>query len=123
MQVPKRRPAILIVDDDFDIRELVVDLLHDAGFEVFSANDGRQALLEMKSRAVKLVLLDLNMPTMDGHAFREHQLADPALSSIPVVVFSGRDDYATTAASLGAAAAFQKPFSPDALLSALERFR
>ncbi|MDB4976976.1 MAG: Two-component response regulator [Myxococcaceae bacterium] len=123
MEIAKRRPAVLIVDDDFDLREAVADLLQDDGFEVLSAKTGREALLEMATRPVKLVLLDLNMPGMDGRAFRKAQLADASIASIPIFVISGSEDIAATAAALGASAAFQKPFSVDALLDAVERYR
>ncbi|MDB4985233.1 MAG: chemotaxis protein CheY [Myxococcaceae bacterium] len=123
MDIPRRRPAVLIVDDDFDIRELMADLIHDDGFEVFSAKNGREALAELRTRPVKVIILDLHMPTMDGHTFRKEQLADPALSSIPIVLLSGHDDYAAIALLLGAIAALKKPFLPDALLGVLQPYR
>jgi CheY-like chemotaxis protein len=116
--------TVLVVDDDFDIRESLVDFLLDGGFEAVSAKDGRDGMLELRtSPGVRVILLDLNMPMMGGAAFRAEQLKDPDLSSIPVIVLSANDDYAETAASIGASAALRKPFSPDALLGALEAYR
>lgn len=123
MKIPKPKPAILIVDDDFDVREVMADLLQDDGFEVRSAQTGHEALFEMRARPVKLILLDLSMPAMDGRAFRAAQQADPAIADVPVIVVSGREDYAAVAATLGAVAAFKKPFSIDALFDYIERYR
>jgi len=112
--------TVLVVDDDFDIRESIVDLLLDDGFDALSAKDGREGLYELRVRPdVRIILLDLSMPMMDGKAFREEQLADPTLAGIPVIVLSAEEDYERTAASLGAAASLQKPFSAEQLLGAI----
>jgi CheY-like chemotaxis protein len=112
--------AVLVVEDDFDIRESLVDLLEDDGMEAVSAKDGRDGLLALRMNPdVRLILLDLSMPMMDGRAFRAEQLADPALASIPVVVLSAEPDIASAAAELGAAFALPKPFRPEMLLGAL----
>lgn len=114
------RPTVLVVDDDFDLRESLVDLLEDEGFDARWARDGNDGLIELKSRPhVRVILLDLSMPTMTGTDFRCEQLADPQLASIPVIVLSGDPNYRETAARLGAAAALPKPFAPDALLVAI----
>lgn len=114
--------TVLVVEDDFDIRESIVDLLLDEGMDALSAKDGRDGLLELRMRpGVDVIVLDLSMPMMDGSAFRKEQLSDPALASIPVVVLSAEQDIASRAAALGAAAAIQKPFSPEALRSAIEQ--
>lgn len=112
--------TVLVVDDDFDIRESIVDLLLDDGLEAVSAKDGRDGLLELRTqRDVRVILLDLSMPMMDGKAFRREQLADPALAGIPVIVLSAEQDCKTIAAELGAAAALSKPFHPEELLGAV----
>lgn len=112
--------TVLVVDDDFDIRESIVDLLLDDGLEAISAKDGREGLLELRMQPdVRVILLDLSMPMMDGKAFRREQLADPQLASIPVIVLSAEQDCASVAAELGAAASLSKPFHPAALLGAV----
>lgn len=114
------RPTVLVVDDDFDLRESLVDLLEDEGFDARWARDGNDGLIELKTRPhVRVILLDLSMPTMTGTDFRSEQLADPLLAAIPVIVLSGQPDYRETAAAIGAAAALPKPFAPDALLGAI----
>lgn len=111
---------MLVVDDDFDLRESLVDLLEDEGFDARWARDGSDGLIELRTRPhVRVILLDLSMPTMTGLDFRSEQLADPQLADIPVIVLSGAADYRETAAAIGAAAALPKPFAPDALLGAI----
>jgi CheY-like chemotaxis protein len=113
---------LLLVEDDADIREDLADLLVEEGFEVETAADGRAGLEALRRRGGwSLVLLDLMMPVMDGWAFRRAQLNDPALAGIPVLLLSGAADLRSSAATLGAAAAIQKPFQLDALLGAIRR--
>lgn len=115
--------TVLVIEDDFEIRESLVDLLLEDGFDAVSAKDGRDAMEELRMHPdVGLILLDLNMPMMDGPAFRAEQLADPALAAIPIVVLSANQDCAQTAAILGAHASLQKPFAADALRATLDNF-
>src|SRR5690242_10127431 len=85
---------IMVVEDDEEIRETLVDLLHDHGYEAIGARDGRDALdtLAHAKELPCLIVLDLMMPVMDGKAFREAQLQDPSLSKIPVLVISAYHD-------------------------------
>ena len=80
--------AILIVDDDEDIRELLAELLREEGYRVVTAENGRAALARLRSAeaAPCLILLDLMMPVMNGFEFLEAFRSDPALASIPVAV-------------------------------------
>ena len=82
--------AVLLVEDDIDVREAVADTLDEAGYRVSPARNGQEALDMLRSGAVqpRVILLDLMMPVMDGWQFREEQLRDPALASIPVVALS-----------------------------------
>ena len=117
------KPTVLVVDDDFDLRETLVELLEDEGFDARWARDGSDGLSELKSRGpIDLILLDLRMPGMDGKTFRAEQLADPSTARIPVIVLSADADYLHAAAQIGAAAALSKPFSPDALIDTMLSF-
>lgn len=108
--------AILVVDDDDDIREALVGLLRDAGMSVIEANNGRQALEMARSSSPRLILLDLMMPVMDGFAFLREREQSDVLALIPVVVItaSGRSEVP------GAQGVLQKPFSVDELLEAVK---
>jgi CheY-like chemotaxis protein len=106
---------VLVVDDDRDIRELLVELLGGEGYLVSSAADGQQALVEAHARHPDVILLDLMMPVMDGWQFRAAQLEDPDLAEVPVVVISAFDH------ELDAAAVLQKPFLVEELLETVHR--
>ena len=85
-----RTPAILIVDDDADIRAMLTDLFRLEGYDVATAPDGAVALELLQTTPVRfgLVLLDLQMPHVDGYVFRERQKADPTIADVPVVTLS-----------------------------------
>jgi CheY-like chemotaxis protein len=128
MNAPAERaaPEILIVEDEPDLREGLAMLFADEGYRVSTAGDGAAALARLRQGPrPSLVLLDLMMPVMDGWQFRAHQLADPALARIPVIVLSGvvLDD--TEAGTLRAMAYVRKPirigFLLDLLAKALPR--
>lgn len=115
---------ILVVDDDPDIRETLVELLEENGHPAFAAANGNEALETLRTAGETpcLILLDLMMPGMDGIAFREEQLKDPALSPIPVIVLSAFRDSAETAQQIAATAHLPKPVSFDALMKLVETY-
>jgi CheY-like chemotaxis protein len=76
---------ILVVDDDQDIRELVAFTLQLAGYEVFSASNGEDALRLCKEQNPALVLLDVRLPGMSGYEVCHQITTDPLLRHIPVV--------------------------------------
>jgi len=80
--------AILVIDDDDDIRGLVRGLLERAGYEVVEARDGRAGLRELHASAPNLVVLDIAMPGLDGWATLE-RIRD--LSDVPVLVLTAHD--------------------------------
>lgn len=85
-------PPVLVVEDDREQRETLCAMLDLEGFEHAEAANGREALDYLnESRAPCLVLLDLEMPVMNGRDFRANQLADERLARIPVVVVTATD--------------------------------
>ena len=109
---------MLVVEDDGDVREALAAILAHEGYPVLEAAHGAEALAKLRTADdVCLILLDLFMPTMNGWAFREAQVKDPSIASIPVVVVSAGADVARQAASLGVVAAIPKPIDFDRLLS------
>jgi CheY-like chemotaxis protein len=114
------RAYILIVEDDFDIREALTQILEDEGFQVRCASNGREALEVATSGPVpRLILLDLMMPVMNGWQFRAEQLKDPRLAAVPVLVISADPHLQSKAAALGVAGLLKKPIALDDLLSAV----
>ncbi len=101
--------TILVVEDDLDIREVMRMVLEASGYGVLEASDGAEALVAVRAHAPGLILLDLMMPGMDGIQFREAQLQDEAIASIPVVIVSGGGGVPEKAAQLGAAGYLIKP--------------
>src|SRR5690349_20282747 len=79
--------AILVVEDETDIREAIVEFLRDQGFDVYQAENGREALHVLKRTPhPALVLVDLMMPVMDGTAFIAALREDDRFATLPVII-------------------------------------
>lgn len=102
---------ILVVDDEETIRDSLVDIVRDNGYEAVGATDGRDALTKLRGAPGRwgLIILDLTMPVMDGRAFREEQRRDPAIAAIPVIVLSAYRDVAKRVADLDITHCLAKP--------------
>src|SRR4029079_1736194 len=87
MKLAPARPLILVVDDDGPIRDVVADVLGDEGYDVSLAVDAADALTSWRDECPDLILLDLNMPVVDGRAFLAAYRLDITCHA-PVVVFS-----------------------------------
>jgi CheY-like chemotaxis protein len=112
--VATRRPThILVVDDDFDLREAVADILRDEGFDVVEASNGAEALEQVARRKPDVMVLDLMMPVVDGWQVLRTIRESPEFSALPVVVLSALS-------APGCAEFIQKPVSLDRLLTLLE---
>lgn len=113
---------VLIIEDDPDVRESVAEVLGEAGMAVDAAPNGRVGLDMLRAGLrPEVIVLDLMMPVMDGREFREHQLADAKLKSIPVVVVTA--DGRPPAFDVPVAAVIKKPFIVERLIGAIERAR
>lgn len=110
--------AVMIVDDDELVRASVSDFLEDKGYRVLLASDGDEALRLLASSAPRpsVILLDLDMPRMDGWQFRKEQLEDATLASIPVVVVTAT----STTHIEGARAILRKPLRLPLLVRTIE---
>jgi CheY-like chemotaxis protein len=88
---PATAPTILIVDDDPSIRQTLTSILDLRGYPAVAVADGAQALtyLDTPGASVSLVLLDLQMPVLDGFGFLAAKRRNPKLMGIPVVIYSG----------------------------------
>jgi two-component system phosphate regulon response regulator PhoB len=108
---------ILVVDDEPDLLELVRVNLRQAGFEVETAETGRQALERVRRAAPDLVILDLMLPDLSGTEVCRHLRADPALAEIPIIMLTARADEVDRVVGLeiGADDYVTKPFSPREL--------
>jgi CheY-like chemotaxis protein len=117
---------ILLIEDDFAIRETVAEVLEGEGFQVTRAANGQEGLrrLEESSDASRpgVILLDLMMPVMDGWEFRSAQRRDPRYASIPVVVLSAGAGADGSIGRLAPVAFLAKPFELDRLLELVGRY-
>lgn len=119
---------VLIVEDDPDIRKMLALLLATEGFHPVAAEDGLEGLHLLRTVRHRspetpcLVLLDLKMPRLGGQAFRDAQLGDPTVASVPVAVISGAADLERRAQDLGAVATVAKPIDAGHLLSVVRRY-
>ena len=117
-----RRPGVLIVEDDEDMRAILMQLLEYHGWEAYAAGDGKEGIEALQRHRPSLVLLDLAMPRMNGAEFRtaQQQLPDKRLANVPVVVVSAVHDAPAYKSKLNAADVLVKPFEADRLLQAVE---
>jgi CheY-like chemotaxis protein len=124
--LPHLQPTrgVLVVDDDYAIREMLIEVLEDAGYHVTSAENGHQALSQLREAPTLpcVILLDLMMPVMSGWAFREAQQADSQLAGIPVVVLSARPSLQHDAFMTTVNEFLQKPVDIAHLLKIVERY-
>jgi CheY-like chemotaxis protein len=116
-------PELLLVDDDEELRELLAVTLRERGFSVVTAGNGQEALDHLRSAALPAaVLLDLNMPTMNGWQFCAAKNADAGLKALPVIVLSAaaKKDPASPY-YLDVDEVVSKPIEIETLLLAIER--
>jgi diguanylate cyclase (GGDEF)-like protein len=113
------RPLVLVADDSAVVRAVVRSSLADHGFEVIEAEDGGRALEMFWSCRPHVVLLDMEMPVMNGLEVLAAIRADPELGRTPVVFLTARDgtDQMVEALELGAHDYLRKPFDPGELLA------
>jgi CheY-like chemotaxis protein len=116
--------CVLVVEDDRDIREIVIETLTEEGYGTFAAANGQEALAYLTSaaRLPGVILLDIMMPVMDGRTFRARQLEDPRLAGIPVVVMTADADVAAIALELRASLHLKKPVTLVQLFEVARRF-
>lgn len=88
------KPAILLVEDCPDLRQLIREELEDAGYAVAVAADGQEALDRARAEPPALVLSDMMMPRLDGPGLLQAMRADAALAAIPVVFLSALQEEA-----------------------------
>jgi two-component system cell cycle response regulator DivK len=115
---------ILVVEDQEDNRRILRDLLTSVGYEVIEAVTGEEGVSSAKSHRPDLILMDLQLPVLDGYEATRRIKADPALSHIPIIAVSSYalngDD--VKALEAGCDAYISKPFSPRELLAKIREY-
>jgi two-component system cell cycle response regulator DivK len=115
---------ILVVEDQEDNRRIIRDLLASTGYEMIEALDGETGVRLAETERPDLILMDIQLPLLDGHEATRRIKDNPELRAIPVIVvtsyaLSGDDVKAMEA---GCDAYVAKPFSPRQLLSKIREF-
>ena len=118
------KKTILVVEDQEDNRQILRDLLASAGFRMIEAHDGEQALTVARSERPNLILMDIQLPILDGYEATRSIKRDPELKHIPVIAvtsyaLSGDEERARAAGCDGYVA---KPYSPRHLLAKIGQF-
>jgi len=117
--------TVLVVDDSLSMRHVLSTTMKKAGWNVLQARDGLDAL-EIVHRSAQLpdaILLDIEMPRMDGYEFLSTIRAVPAYAALPIVMLTSRgsDKHREKATALGATGYLVKPFRDDVLIDTLTR--
>ena len=115
---------ILVIEDQEDNRQILRDLLTSADFEVIEAEDGESGLAAAAEHRPDLILMDIQLPGLDGYEATRRLKADAVLHAIPVIAVTsyalGGD--ADRARAAGCDAYFSKPFSPRQLLAKVREY-
>jgi CheY-like chemotaxis protein len=117
-EIQADNPDILVVEDDSALRESLLESLQQTGFVTIAAANGAEALRLAIDRTPRLILLDLDMPVMNGWQFLERRRRQKGLQGIPVIVITALNG----AAARDADAQLEKPLDPQQLLAAISRF-
>ena len=114
---------ILAVDDSPSIRKMVGVTLRSAGYDVVEAEDGQDGLDKAQLGPADLVLIDQNMPRMDGLTLVKSLRALPAYSRAPILMLTteSSDEMKAAGRAAGASGWMVKPFDPDRLIQVVEK--
>ena len=119
--VPVHRPTVMVVDDSLTVRRVTQRLLEREGYRVTLAKDGVDALEQLPEARPDLMLVDIEMPRMDGFDLVRHVRGDAATAALPIIMITSRtaDKHRNVALGLGVNAYFGKPFQEPVLLGAI----
>ncbi|HEY9851319.1 MAG TPA: response regulator transcription factor [Leptolyngbyaceae cyanobacterium] len=124
MKEPRLRDAkrLLLIDDDPNLILLVKDYLEFRGYDVLTAENGREALEVLEVEKPHLIICDVMMPEMDGYTFVKHVRENPETSWIPVLFLSakGQSQDKVKGLNTGADVYMVKPFEPEELVAQVE---
>jgi chemosensory pili system protein ChpA (sensor histidine kinase/response regulator) len=117
-------PLVMVVDDSLTVRKITGRMLTREGYEVASAKDGVDALQQLQDTKPDLILLDVEMPRMDGFEFARNVRADEATRNIPIIMITSRtaDKHRNHAIELGVNEYMGKPYQEEQLLALIKRY-
>lgn len=119
-----RGKSILVVDDSITVRKLISGKLEKSGHAVLCASDGEEAIKALDQFAPDLVLLDIEMPKLDGYQVCKLIRGRASTKDVPVIMISGKDGFfdKVRGKMAGATDHISKPFGPETLMKALENY-
>lgn len=117
-------PTVMVVDDSVTVRKVTQRLLSREGYQVQLAKDGLDALRQLEEQRPDVMLLDIEMPRMDGFDLARNLRADPRFASLPIIMISSRtgDKHRGIAQSIGVNHFLGKPYDEDSLLHLIQRY-
>jgi chemosensory pili system protein ChpA (sensor histidine kinase/response regulator) len=117
------RPTALVVDDSITVRRVTERFLQRHGMRVLTAKDGLDAISVMQDTKPDVILLDIEMPRMDGYEFASHVRNDERYSDVPIIMITSRvgDKHRARAIELGVNDYLGKPYQDAQLLDAIQR--
>ena len=112
----------MVVDDSITVRRVTQRLLERNGMRVLTANDGIEALSLLQEHVPDVILLDIEMPRMDGYEVAAHVRNDPRLADVPIIMITSRvgEKHRARAIELGVDDYLGKPYQESQLLDAIE---
>jgi chemosensory pili system protein ChpA (sensor histidine kinase/response regulator) len=116
--VARSVPVVMVVDDSITMRKVTGRVLERHEYEVSTAKDGVDALEKLHERVPDLMLLDIEMPRMDGYELATHMKADPRLRDVPIIMITSRsgDKHRQRAFDIGVDRYLGKPYQEAELL-------
>ena len=108
----------LIVDDSLSARRSLAEYVKDLGYEILTAKDGLEAIDVIESKSPDIMLVDFEMPRMNGVEFTSHVRADEKMREIPIIMITSRstEKHQSMAIAAGVDVYLTKPFSEDTLM-------
>ena len=111
-----------MVEDQLDNRQILHDLLTNAGFDIVEAENGEEAIASAQAIRPDLILMDIQLPILDGYEATRRLKADPDLKSIPIIVVTSYALSSEKARLAGCDDYVAKPFSPRLLLTKIKEY-
>jgi chemosensory pili system protein ChpA (sensor histidine kinase/response regulator) len=117
-EVVKTVPTVMVVDDSLTVRKITSRFLSREGYQVITAKDGVDALEQLQTTHPDVMLVDIEMPRMDGFDLTRNVRADARLKATPIVMITSRtaDKHRTYAKEIGVNVFLGKPYQEDELL-------
>jgi chemosensory pili system protein ChpA (sensor histidine kinase/response regulator) len=117
------RPVALVVDDSITVRRVTERLLQRNGMRVVTAKDGLDAISVLRETKPDIIILDIEMPRMDGYEFASHVRNDHQVADVPIIMVTSRvgDKHRAKAIELGVNDYLGKPYQDSQMLAAIER--